>query len=544
MSFYRCLRVCVYCCFFFMVACSTNRTMDEITNFSKKQLSQKGIVFLKNGNYSNARLYFSQALKRDPKDCQLHFLNALTYQLEGKSGNYRLLDIAASGLRSAIKFCPRDPWPYYYLGLIELQKKNFQKSEALFYQAMKHGSGQESVVFLKGFVKSAQKAGDYSSIDQLINQLEKLDSKSPLIKELKKIRSTIPNRQYPKYPTKSGKGSYPASKASVSKVDKKQILIDAMLIVSRETQTRIRGVNLLNGLQLQYGNTVSVADFTTSSFAKYANPAVRAGFDLTSVSLPSLEYSTLITHAISIPDITYNLNIFNDVNEHDKLLSRPTLLARDGKTSTYFTGNRLIVGVSGLNTGQIESIPIGLTMKVTPTFREDESIDLDIEFGKEQLLASTSGISASNINQVATTAKEDTNTSVNVHIGETVILSAFSEGLDTMEDNRTPGLADLPLIRYLFSGKTKGKRNTSILVLLTPHQQVTFESDENLQQKILNAKDFYEKFPHPVTNFNQILTHLAKSDIYEVFSSFQNDFYNTYLVNKAVDYTSKNIDDY
>lgn len=542
MSFYRCWLLLTSV--LFLASCTTTQSLKKGENLSNRQLSERGIIHLKNGQYENARLFFSQALKQDPKNCQFHFLNALSYQLQGKTGNYRLLDVAASGYRSAIKFCPNDPWPYYYLGLIELQEKNFQRAEALFFQAMQHSKSQKSIAYLKAFIKSAQRAHDYTAINQIIAQIEKLDPKSPMLKELRKIRDTIPKQQpMTKRASRYSKASY--SKASTIKHDEKQVLIDAVLIVSRETQARNRGVNLLNGLQLQYGNTVAVNNFTTSNFFKYANAASRAGYDIQSqATLPTLDYSTLVTHAISIPDITYNLNIFNDVNEHDKLLSRPTLLARDGKTSTYFSGNRLIVGVSGLNTGQIESIPIGLTMKVTPTFQKNGSIDLDIEFGKEQLISSTSPISASNINSVATTAKENTNTSVNIHFGETVILSAFSEGIASLEDNRTPGLGDLPLIRYLFSNKIDGKRNTSILVLLTPHKQIAFEGEVDNEQEIANVKDFYKKFPDAVSNFNKVLTHLSKSGIYDVFTTYHDDFYSDELVNEAVDYSSNNVDDY
>ncbi len=538
--------------FILLTSCASTKKIEDVTYVSTKKLSERGIVFLKNGQYAKARVLFSSALKQDPKDCQLHFLNALTYQLEGKTGNYRLLDLAASGHRSAIKFCPNDSWPYYYLGLIELQKKNFRQSEHLFYQAVKNSKGQGSIEFLQAFIKSAEKANDYTTVNQLIVQLKTIDPNSPLINKLKKIRKVIARHkgaQRASYHTSGSKSSFSKSsysKAAVVKDDRKQVFIDAVLILSQETLNRNRGVNLLNGLQLQYGNNIAVNNFSTSNFAKYANAATRAGFDISSSSLPSLDYATLVTHAISIPDITYNLNIFNDVNEFDKILSRPTLLARDGKTSTYFVGNRIIVGVSGLNTGQIESVPIGLTMKVTPTFLKNGSMDLDIEVGKEVVISTSSQL-ASNLQSVATTSKQDTNTSVNLRFGETVILSALSEGTDTSEDNRTPGLADLPLVRYLFSNKTDGKRNTSILVLLTPHKATSFQHDDeeerNIQQSE-NTKDFYNKFVNPFTDLNNILTNLSKSDIYTVFTGFYDQFYSPEVLSRAVDYTHKNIDQF
>jgi len=521
-------------------SCTTISKNNKASNYlSTKQLSQQGINYLQQGKYDTARVYFSKALKLDPKDCQLHFLNALTYQLDGKTGNYRLLDLAASGHRMSIKFCPNESWPHYYLGLIEFQKKNYRESETLFYQAMKLGQGKESIASLKGFVKSAQRNGDYRSIEQVIVQLEKLDSTSPLIKELRSISRKIPHNSY-----RDGKA--PRSKFSKSryKKDRKQAFIDVLLIVSREVQTRNRGVNLLNGLQLQYGGRTQTNDFSNPNFQKYSDGLKPTDFSPSQVSLPGMEYSTFVTQAISIPDVKYNLNIFNNFNEHDKLLSRPTLLARDGKTSTFFSGNQLILGVSGLNTGSIQTVPVGLSMKVTPSFKKDGSIDLDLNFGEEIILGPRSQVGLTNLTTVALTAKSNTQTSVNLDFDETVIISALSEGLGANEEDRTPGLGDLPLIRYAFDNRRDTKRNTSYIVLLTPHKDISFKQHLDYDKGARNLEHFYNKFPQVVSNFDSLLSRLSKSDIYNIFATYHAEFYSKRVLNNAVKYSSAHIDEF
>ncbi|KTD57479.1 hypothetical protein [Legionella shakespearei] len=523
---------------------STTKEVEIQTQMSTRELAQKGVQLSKAGQYAAARQYFSRALKSDPKNCHLHFLNALSYQLEGK-GNYRFLDLAAAGYQTTIKFCPQDPWAYYYLGLIYYQKKEYSAAELNLAKALKLGKGKSKVPFFKAYVLSAQKNNDHENIEVMIKQLEYLSPKSPVLKEIKVIARRMPRAQFiqEKIAMDTSDPKF-GSKPVRHRKDNKQVFVDAVIILSRETDEKSRGVNLLNGLQLQYALTTGTTRFGTSNWGQYADALNKYPVLGTTGVNPDLNYSSLVTNALSIPTITYNMNIFNDFSEHDQILSRPTLLAREGKTAEYFSGSDLLIGVAGVNIGEVQIIPVGLRMTVTPTFLKDGSLDLDVNIGREFLTEGASS-TVGTFETAARTIKENTHTSVNIRYGETVILSALSEDFNSATGNKTPGIGDLPLLRYAFNRKSKKRQNTSLLVLLTPQYYTSFKNPEYAPDNYSNdIRRYITKYINPVSSLPVLLKHLAKNDIYTTNKVFNSDFYNKVFVDWAMDENYGSIDEF
>lgn len=529
---------------FFLISCS-----QKMNNFNstkrqtdKEVAATKGIALMSKGQYSKAREYFSGILKNDPKECHVHFLNALSYQLEGKGSNYRMLDLASVGYQSAIKFCPKEPWPYYYLGLINYQKKQYEQAETNFALAMQLGKKKDSELFFNAFILSAKRNNDSRSIALLIEQLEKVDPGAPLIKSLKKILAKMPVQKKPVYTEdklseEGGAGrpvrSDPSPRFSS---DNKQVFVDVVFILSREINEETRGVNLLNGLQLQYGNNTATSQFGTNTWKQYAdalnaNPVLGG-----SGGNPALAYSSLITQTIAIPTLTYNLNIFNSKAENDQVLSRPTLLARDGVLSNYFSGLQVLLGVAGLNAGQVQVIPLGLNLKIMPKFRKDGSINMDIDFSREVL---TKSGTVGSFETSATAIKETTHTTANIHFGETVILSALSETLNSFASDKTPGLGDTPLIRLGFSRRGLIKQNTSFLILITPHPYLSFRDkqksamlDERSQLRMLS--EYVNRNINPTSNLTTIINHLKFLTVYTENKVIYHRFYDQKYIDRAV----------
>jgi tetratricopeptide (TPR) repeat protein len=535
-----------YCCIisyvFLLSSCINNKfNTPNVSLLSTKQLAEKGIMLMNKEQYNKARTYFSAALKNDPKECHIHFLNALSYQLEGKATDYGLLDIASAGYQSTIKFCPQEPWAYYYLGLINYQKKNYKLAQLNFAKAMKLGEGKTGLPFFKAFILSAQKNNDRQSIKTMIAQLEQVDPNSPLVKKLKALVRRLPKTQtLSKTVTRRSKNS---SAFLNHKTKTKQMFLDAVFILSREIDQEFRGVNLLNGLQLQYGLVTANNRFGTSTWKHYAD-ALNAEPALGSTGgNPTLDYSTLITHALSLPTINYNLNIFNNRSEHDQILSRPTLLARNGEAAKYFSGSEILLGVSGLNSGQVQIIPMGLTMNVTPHFMKDGSINLEIYVGRTFLAPSNTPVGT--FESSATAVKDHTETKVNLHYGETVILSALSESINGFAFDKTPGLGNLPLFKLGFARKTQIKQNMTLLILVTPHKYASFQDNKNIGEN--DMESFYtlvKDFIQPSTNLSILFKELTKLPIYNQNKILNTDFYNRDQIDNSISSNYKEVDNF
>ena len=533
----------------------------------------EGIKRMNKGQYTKARQYFARALKNDPKECHVHFLNALSWQMEGKANNYRLLDIASVGYQSTIKFCPNEPWAYYYLGLINYQKKQYNLAEINFAMAMKLSKGKYNMPYFNAFILSAQKNNDRESIKVMKAQLEKIDKNSSLLKELEQILEKMPVLELiPPHSSKTnasmkntgyttGKKIRTPARISKSKPkdlshkkpsikinpykQRKQAFLDAVFILTREQDEEKRGVNLLTGLQLQYGINEANNRFGTGNWQQYAD-ALKANPVLGNTGgNPALAYSTLITQTLSIPTLTYNLNIFNDQAENDEVISRPTLLARDGAPAEYFSGSEIMLGVSGLNSGQVQIIPLGLSMKVTSHFLKNGSINLDIRMSRENL--TIGAVPVGTFQSSATAVKDTTHTTVNIHFGETIILSALSETASLFLVNKTPGLGDLPLVRNAFNQRGVFRQNTSLLILLTPHPFSSYASAKDKNSPVYYQKElsrYVDNFLEKSSSLSVLLRHIRALPLYSVGKILTTDFYNKNYIAGAIGYNYRSIDEF
>ena len=100
-------------------------------------------------------------------------------------------------------------------------------------------------------------------------------------------------------------------------------LVDVVIIRSEERRTTNKGVNLMNGLSLiMTGNLFDFQRNRTSTAGTPTTDTEQKNANL-KISLPS-------------GGITYNLNIFNDNDDRNEVLARPTLVALDGQASDFF----------------------------------------------------------------------------------------------------------------------------------------------------------------------------------------------------------------
>lgn len=288
------------------------------------------------------------------------------------------------------------------------------------------------------------------------------------------------------------------------------LLVDVVLLSTQELISTSKGVNLLNALTLQLGsvagNLAAYSRVISSSAMGSATPAV----------------STAITRAVTIPALSYSLNIANANNSINEVLARPTLAAIEGMPSEFFSGTNLSAGVvSTSQQGGTTIVPLdkrfGIKLAVTPNFLPQGRIQLKVEAQRTALNASSDNPRVAYQIEIGETTA---NANVVMNMGETLVLSGLSEKSSSSTRDGVPGLQDVPGVQYLFSHKNTNDLQRSVLILVTPRAPVQIAEAGAGDPMTTRMKVLRERFGfanNNPENIEAVLTQLQSNNFYREF---------------------------
>ena len=294
----------------------------------------------------------------------------------------------------------------------------------------------------------------------------------------------------------------------------KMVIVDVVIVSSEEDINTAKGVNLLNGLQILFGQGITTSAPTAAAFSAAFTGGASAAHT--------------ITRAITIPAISYSLNIANSGTNRSEILARPSLVATSGVKSEFFSGSNIRAAAVS-NTAQSGSIDvdkdIGVKLGVTPQFAENGKVRLQVEAERTFLQNTTS---STNFQFQLRTSKTTVNANVVMNLGETLILSGLSEKeTDNVRDG-VPGLENVPVIQYFFSRQTTRDFNKSVLILLTPRtteyvfrprdvrerEQATMSPEQRVLSELQSR---YTDWFRPYPNWASVFHHLQENQLYREF---------------------------
>lgn len=295
----------------------------------------------------------------------------------------------------------------------------------------------------------------------------------------------------------------------------KMVVVDVVIISTEEDYSNQQGMNLLRGLQLQFGG---------SGGAAYERRTVTDR----SAAGDSTQNSS-ITRLISVPSVRYSLNIFNINSARNEILARPTLVATAGRPSEFFSGAELnaVVVSSGVNANPVNIVKdIGTTLQVTPTFLEDGQINLKVL--AQRTFIKTPNNNLSGFDARVETSKSRVDASVVMRPGETLILGGLSEKEGEITRDGVPLLQDVPMLQYLFANRTSRDYQKSTLILITPRPaQYVYQPEKARQayEKSLSEEERpfaslrarYADWFRPYPNWASVFRQLQENSLYREF---------------------------
>ncbi|BEV11531.1 secretion protein [Asticcacaulis sp. DW145] len=428
------------------------------------------------GDVELARKGFGDAAAKSPSDPARQTLLGMTYQSKA-NGDPEQLDLAMAGYDLALRSGQDAFWAAALAGKAAFDRGQFQKAQGYYAKAVIQRPDDARA--LLGLSMSAYMGGDPALAALSAQQALTLSSDKALTEAAlrmaalsnsangkseaarvyqQQLARTAPEegqrvlvRMTELERTSPSDATQPEAPVTEerSAAAPDQVSVDVAIILSQNAQRDSVGVNLLDGLQLQYGRQ---------------DQQNHAGSD-TGVT-------RTITDTITLPQLTYNLNLFNRFGQYYQVVARPMLTAYRGEPSDFFVGRSTKVAVKGVNFSQLENIDIGTQVKVTPVEITNDRTRLRIEVTRSFL----SGEPAGNFNEALNTWRQTVSTTVEVRFGTTLILSGLSESVRDSSVTKTPVIGDAPLIGSGFNRRVTNNRRDAVLVLVTPSPARAIES--------------------------------------------------------------------
>ncbi|MGU3392158.1 type II and III secretion system protein family protein [Sphingomonas sp. M1A8_2b] len=149
-------------------------------------------------------------------------------------------------------------------------------------------------------------------------------------------------------------------------------------------------------------------------------------------------------------------------------LANPNLTALSGETGTFLAGGEVPIPIAqALGTVSVDYKQYGVSLAYTPTVLSDGRISLRVRPEVSQL--DYSNAVTLNGTRVPGLTTRRTETTVELGSGQSMMISGLLSNSHNNSYDKTPGLANLPIIGALFRSNAFQRNETELVIVITPY---------------------------------------------------------------------------
>ncbi len=199
--------------------------------------------------------------------------------------------------------------------------------------------------------------------------------------------------------------------------------------------------------------------------------------------------------SITVPNIPVLVRALETVTDVD-VLSNPNLMIVDNEEATINVGQEIPIITSlgdvddrtGFNSrSQVQRRDTGVTLTVTPQIREGDNVAMSVSVEVSSPVRSSVGLDPNETG--VTVAQSVLETLVVVPNGKTGVIGGLIRESLNRTTNQVPFLGDVPVLGFLFRGKSKSRVKQNLAILLTPQIVREVSDIDRISQK--RVSDFY-----------------------------------------------------
>ena len=248
---------------------------------------------------------------------------------------------------------------------------------------------------------------------------------------------------------------------------KPEVIVDVAILEVNRDKVRTLGITLPQSIGLT-PQVVASSSGTTTTGTTGTNTTS------TNLTLNNLAHLNANNFGVTITGGTLNA-LLTDADT--RILQNPKVRATDGQRATLTIGSKIPVATGSYNAGvstgiasigvqtQFTYIDVGVKIDMTPTVHYDHEISLKMRI---ETSTQTSTVTISGVNEPII-SQRIVEQVIQLKEGEPSILAGLLEKDDLRNLSGTPGLAELPLLKYIFGSQSKEVKQDEVVFVLIPH---------------------------------------------------------------------------
>jgi general secretion pathway protein D len=246
----------------------------------------------------------------------------------------------------------------------------------------------------------------------------------------------------------------------------------AIMQVSRD-KTRNLGISPPTSATVALQNNINSTTSTTTTTTTTTTSSGTSG-TANQINLNRLGNLNATDFTVTIPSATATA-LFGDSNT--KLIQNPQIRAVDGQKASLKIGDRVPVatgsfqpgiggvGINPLVNTQFQYLDVGVNIDITPKVHAAREVTLKVSM---DISAVTSQSNIGGISQPIIGQRKIEH-EIRLKEGEVNVLGGMLEDKDIRSLNGIPGLAQIPILKYLFSQTNTEHATNEIVFVLIPH---------------------------------------------------------------------------
>jgi general secretion pathway protein D len=248
---------------------------------------------------------------------------------------------------------------------------------------------------------------------------------------------------------------------------KAEVVVDVAILEVNRDKIRSLGITLPQsfGLTPQASSTASTTSTTTTSTTSTTS----------ALTLNTLGNLNATNFAVTLGGGTLNALL---TDSDTRVLQNPSIRSTDGQRSQLKIGSKIPIATGSYSAGaatgitagigvqtQFQYTDVGVVIDMTPAVHLDREISLKL---KVDVTSQTGTVTESGLSEPILSQRTSDGT-IQLKDGEPCLLAGILTKEDNHTNSGTPGLAEIPILKYLFGSQYKEVAQDEVVFILIPH---------------------------------------------------------------------------